>query len=58
MLHPDRIQLLKDVVQNFKPGIPLNASGLAFAVLFALLLNVLVMLPFRFFGRRRVKQYS
>ncbi|MBU0911018.1 MAG: DUF2937 family protein [Gammaproteobacteria bacterium] len=58
MLHPDRIQLLKDVVQNFKPGIPLNASGLAFGVVFALLLNFLIMLPFRFFGRKRVKQYS
>lgn len=58
ILHPDRIQLLKDVVQNFKPGIPLNASSLAFSVLFALLLNVLIMLPFRFFGRGRAKQYS
>lgn len=58
MLHTDRIQLLKDVVQNFKPGIPLNSSGLAFAVLFALLLNMLIMLPFRFFGRGRAKQYS
>jgi hypothetical protein len=58
MLHPDRIQLLKDVVQNFKPGIPLNASGLAFAVVFALLLNVLIMLPFRVFGRRRSRQFS
>ena len=52
MLHPDRIHVLKDVIQNFKPGIPLNASGLAFGVVFALLLNFLIMLPFRFFGRR------
>jgi hypothetical protein len=58
MLNPDRIHVLKDVVQNFKPGIPLNASGLAFAVIFALLLNFLIMLPFRVFGSRRVKQYS
>lgn len=58
MLHPDRIHVLKDVTQNFKPGIPLNPGGLAFAVVFALLLNFLIMLPFRVFGSRRVKQYS
>lgn len=58
MLHPNRIQVLKDVVQNFKPGIPLNASGLVFALVVALLLNFLLMLPFRVFGRKRVKQYS
>ncbi|MBY0420259.1 MAG: DUF2937 family protein [Pararheinheimera sp.] len=58
MLHPDRVHVLKDVVQNFKLGIPLSASGLAFGVLFALVLNFLVMLPFRVFGRRRDKQYS
>ncbi len=52
MLHPDRVHVLKDVTQNFKLGIPLNPSGLAFAVVFALLLNFLIMLPFRFFGRR------
>lgn len=58
MLHPDRVYVLKDVVQNFKLGIPLNASGLAFGVLFALVLNFLIMLPFRVFGRRKDKQYS
>ncbi len=58
MLHPDRIQLLKDVVQNFKVGIPLNVSGLLFAVVFALLLNVLIMLPFRLMrSGRRVEQH-
>lgn len=58
MLHPDRVYVLKDVVQNFKLGIPLNANGLAFGVLFALVLNFLIMLPFRVFGRRKDKQYS
>lgn len=58
MLHPDRIHVLKDVIQNFKPGIPLNASGLAFGVVFALLLNFLIMLPFRFFSNGRARQYS
>ena len=58
MLHPDRIQLLKDVVQNFKVGIPLNVSGLLFAVVFALLLNVLIMLPFGLMrSGRRVEQH-
>ena len=52
MLHPDRIHLLKDVVQNFKPGIPLHASGLAFAVIGALVLNFLIMLPFRLMRSR------
>ena len=52
MLQPNRIHLLKDVVQNFKPGIPLDAGGLVFAVLCALLLNALIMLPFRLFRAR------
>ncbi len=56
MLHPRRIHLLKDVVQNFKPGIPLHATGLAFAVLFALLLNVLLILPFRLMQQRSVSR--
>lgn len=51
MLHPDRIHLLKDVVQNFKVGIPLNPADLAFAVLIALLLNILITLPFRLMRR-------
>ena len=58
MLHPDRIHVLKDVIQNFKPGIPLNTSGLAFAVILALLLNFLIMLPFRLFAHRKARQYS
>ena len=58
MLHPDRIHVLKEVVQNFKVGIPLSASGLAFGVVFALLLNFLIMLPFRIFGRKRAAQSS
>ena len=52
MLHPDRIHQLKDVVQNFKPGIPLHISGLAFAVIGALVLNFLIMLPFRLMRSR------
>lgn len=58
MLHPDRVHVLKDVVQNFKVGIPLNASGLVFGLVCGLLLNALIMLPFRVFGSRKVKQYS
>lgn len=58
MLHPDRVHVLKDVVQNFKVGIPLNTSGLVFGLVCGLLLNVLIMLPFRVFGSRKVKQYS
>lgn len=51
MLHPDRIHLLKDVAQNFKVGIPLHPADLAFAVLIALLLNVLITLPFALIKR-------
>lgn len=54
MLNPSRIHQLKNVVQNFKPGIPLNAADLAFAVLMALLLNVLITLPFRLMRRTSV----
>lgn len=58
MLHPERVHVLKEVLHNFKVGIPLSASGLLFGVVFALLLNVLIMLPFRVFGRRRSRQFS
>lgn len=51
MLHPERIHLLKDVAQNFKVGIPLHPGDLGFAVLIALLLNVLITLPFALLRR-------
>ncbi|MDR7122989.1 DUF2937 family protein [Rheinheimera soli] len=58
MLHPDRVHVVKEVLQNFKVGIPLNASGLLFAVVLALLLNMLIMLPFRLMrSDRRADQY-
>lgn len=57
ILHPERIHVVKDVAQNFKAGIPLNPSGLIFAVVLALLLNSLIMLPFRLMrSGRRVEQ--
>lgn len=60
MFQPDRIQWLSDVVQNFKVGIPLNASGLLFSLVLALILNFVVLLPFRLFGfgRRSQKQLA
>jgi hypothetical protein len=58
MLHPDRVHVVKEVLQNFKVGIPLNASGLLFGVVLALLLNMLIMLPFRLMrSGRRAEQY-
>lgn len=51
MLHPDRIEALKDVAQNFKPGIPLTFSGLGFGAVLALIVNMLLMLPFTLFSR-------
>jgi hypothetical protein len=47
MLHPSRYGNLKAVISQFTPGIPLTLSGLAFAVVVALLLNLLLMLPFQ-----------
>ncbi|MBU2391719.1 MAG: DUF2937 family protein, partial [Gammaproteobacteria bacterium] len=50
--------VVKEVLQNFKVGIPLNASGLLFGVVLALLLNMLIMLPFRLMrSGRRAEQY-
>jgi hypothetical protein len=57
MLHPQRTYALKDVVQNFKVGIPLSPSGLLFGVIFGLILNLLILLPFRLMNwGRRTKQ--
>lgn len=57
MLHPQRVHVVKEVVHNFKVGIPLSADGLLFGVIVGLLLNVLIMLPFRLMGSgRRVQQ--
>jgi hypothetical protein len=47
MLHPSRYGNLKKVIRQFKPGIPLSPGSLAFSVLVALLLNLLLMLPFQ-----------
>lgn len=60
MFQPARIQLLKDVVQNFKVGIPLSASGLLFSLVLAFILNFVILLPFWIlgFGRRSHKQLA
>ena len=58
MLHPERIHVVKDVLHNFNVGIPLSPGGLLFGLVFGLLLNVLIMLPFRLMSvGRRAQQH-
>ncbi|WP_419572002.1 DUF2937 family protein [Rheinheimera sp.] len=59
MLQPKRLPQLQAVVKNFTPGIPLTGEALLFAVLCALLLNLLLMWPFYAFGRQKtIKQHE
>jgi hypothetical protein len=53
MLQPGRIGQLGAVVQNFKPGIPLILSDLLYAFVLALVLNMLVVLPFRLVNNKK-----
>jgi len=57
MFNPARWETLKKVLENFKPGVPLNLSDIGFSVLSALVLSILIMWPFRVWvsPSRRVK---
>lgn len=56
MFHPDRYAVLEKTLQNFKPGVPLGTEGLVFGVVAALILNVVIVLPFWVLGRLLFKK--
>ncbi|WP_100643970.1 DUF2937 family protein [Alteromonas facilis] len=47
MLSPDRVGRLKDVLQQFKPGIPLTIQDIIWSTGIAVLLNALLMFVYR-----------
>jgi hypothetical protein len=55
IFNPNRYQVLKDTLKNFKVGIPLTYSGLTFGVLMGLILNLIMTLPFNWWWSRRKK---
>lgn len=52
MFNPVRFEYLQQTIVNFKPGIPLTTSGIAFGVLVALVVHYLGSLPFILWARR------
>jgi hypothetical protein len=53
MFSPQRFTRLKNTLDNFKLGIPLTFTGIAFGVVCALLINQLLMLPYTFYTWRK-----
>ncbi|MEJ6519480.1 DUF2937 family protein [Shewanella bicestrii] len=53
MFNPARFEYLQQTIVNFKPGIPLTTSGIAFGVLVALVVHYFGSLPFILWSRRR-----
>ncbi len=51
MFHPDRNAMLEKTLQNFKPGVPLGTEGLVFGIVAALILNLIIVLPFWWLAR-------
>lgn len=51
MANPAQWHVLRRVLENFRPGIPLNIADAIYAALIALILNLLVMLPLRLFNK-------
>lgn len=52
ILNPSRSSALGKVLDNFRPGIPLSVSVLAYSVLSALLLNFILISPIRYVASR------
>ena len=50
---PDRFERLQNTLDNFKLGIPLTTSALLFALILAIILNQLVMLPYTLYVAHR-----
>ncbi len=55
---PDRFERLQNTLNNFKLGIPLTASAVLFALVLAILLNQLLMLPHTLYVRRKKRIVS
>ncbi|GAA64849.1 hypothetical protein P20311_2652 [Pseudoalteromonas sp. BSi20311] len=53
MFSPERFDRLQNTLNNFKLGIPLTASAVLFALVLAILLNQLLMLPHTLYVRRK-----
>ena len=58
MFNPERSQMLKSVLQNFVPGIPLSPMAFVFAVITALISNILIASPVYFFQWRKRRKMS
>lgn len=53
IFNPVRFDYLEKTISNFKPGIPLTASGIGFGVLVALVVHYLGSIPFILWSRYR-----
>ncbi|MCL1090583.1 DUF2937 family protein [Shewanella profunda] len=53
MFTPSRFDYLEKTLSNFKPGIPLTASGIGFGVVVAVVIHYLGSIPFLLWARRR-----
>jgi hypothetical protein len=53
IFNPVRLDTLKKVYENFKPGIPLSGSDIGFSILTALILSICLMWPFRVLVARK-----
>jgi len=53
MFHPSRWEVLKKVMENFSPGIPLKISDVLYSVVLALLLSFLLIWPIKYGTRNR-----
>ena len=57
MLSPSRWDVLREVMTNFKPGIPLDPFSLGYSALGALVLGGMVMWPARRMAGRRERRH-
>lgn len=53
MFNPTRIDTLKKVLPNFRPGVPLTLDDILFSVLTALALSIIILHPLRLLLTRR-----
>jgi hypothetical protein len=53
IFNPVRLDTLKKVYENFKPGIPLSGKDIGFSIITALILSICVMWPFRMLVARK-----
>ncbi len=53
IFNPARFDYLEKTLSNFKPGIPLTASGIGFGVVVALVVHYLGSMPFILWARRK-----